>query len=1255
MGNINFQFGFGALQRAESSLKENYLYLDTCSTDDFMCNPSYLTGVHKSSKALRLHTNAGTSTTDKKGYLGSTLFWLGQGCANVIKIKTLEEICHKNNGSLSYHSKRDKGSFIAHLGGDKIVTFRRCPVTNFPFIDLDEQDDQAVMLLQSVSKNMEGFTKKEVQRAMQAYDAQAAMGYVSEEDLRNEVSGILRSSNISRDDIANAKHLFGPNHHIKRGKERRMKPIRVEPDYCSVPASIMERHKNLTLVGDVMFVCGLPFLITLSRGVRFATVQYRPHRTGKLLSDALYETIKLYKRAGFKVQTCLMDNEFNPLKALLSDICTINTAAKGEHVGEIERFIQTIKGKCRCISSEMREVGITHLPVAIIKAMVGFVVMWQNALRSKSGISKEHSPRELVLRWQLDYKKHMKTRFGAYCEVAEHADITNTQRARTTPAVCLGPTGNMQGTYKFFNLLTGHVVKRRSFTVLPYPSRMIRLVNEWGKKSNKNNDLIFKNRKNEDFAWDDDDEDLINDNAEEPPSSPFPDIPAEMPGVEVDHEQGTNAIEEPPAPSEEEELAASVDNANFGPQHDVESESEPPTRHAMGNVVYNINVDVANTHQDTYDVVHESEVIHDPDEAEESTEENAPTQNTYVTRSGRRSNPPDRLIDGQTHLISSDKITRRQIHMNQDKKTEDVLAPIAISNEDKEIFGVILEQMSLKKGIKEFGYERANESIMKEFQQLHDQNCWKPRDPSTLSREEKRNALSTVVFMKQKRDGRIKTRSCVNGSPQRDYIKKEDATSPTVGIDNVFTTGAINAHEGRDVMTFDIPGAFITTKTDEYVIMTLRGQLCEIMTRIDPKLYRKYITKDKRGNPVLYVQLYKSLYGLLRSALLFYKKFRRELEDYGFVVNPFDPCVFNKRTADGEQHTIIFHVDDGLASHKNPVENTKLLVYLNRIYGDGVTFKRGKKLTYLGMDMDYTEKGALYVSMLPYIDSILEDFSEKIGNTSPTPAAEHLFKVRENGNLLDEDQAIIFHKTVAQLLFLCTRARRDIQTAVSFLTTRVKNPDEDDWGKVKRVLKYLKGTKSLRLRLTIDNLHCTKWFVDSSHGVHWDCKGHTGAAMTMGDGAIISISRKHKTNAGSSTEAELIGVDDALPKILYSLEFIRAQGYRVKHALLYQDNKSAILLELHGKLSSGKRTKHIKMKFFYIRDKVEQGDVIIKHKITEDMWCDILTKPKQGKSFRIDRSKLMGCDADWDEQNIAPQIQLDTDEQNIAPQIQLEA
>ena len=102
----------------------------------------------------------------------------------------------------------------------------------------------------------------------------------------------------------------------------------------------------------------------------------------------------------------------------------------------------------------------------------------------------------------------------------------------------------------------------------------------------------------------------------------------------------------------------------------------------------------------------------------------------------------------------------------------------------------------------------------------------------------------------------------MNGAPQQEYVKNEDAATPTVATDSVFVTGTISAHEERDNMSFDIPGAFVTTKTNEYVIMTLRGPLCKIMTRIDPKLYHKYITKDKKGKHVLYVQMYKSLYKL---------------------------------------------------------------------------------------------------------------------------------------------------------------------------------------------------------------------------------------------------------------------------------------------------------------------------------------------------------------------------------------------------------
>lgn len=145
----------------------------------------------------------------------------------------------------------------------------------------------------------------------------------------------------------------------------------------------------------------------------------------------------------------------------------------------------------------------------------------------------------------------MKARFGSYCEVSEFDDITNTQKDRSKPAMCLGPTGNMQGTYKFFSLITGHVIKRRNFDVLPYPDRMIKKVNEWGRISKiLEDDLIFKNRNNEDYSWLDDDLDLIDDNAVEPAAAPFPDIAAEIPGIQLERDQTVSAVEAPPIPSE---------------------------------------------------------------------------------------------------------------------------------------------------------------------------------------------------------------------------------------------------------------------------------------------------------------------------------------------------------------------------------------------------------------------------------------------------------------------------------------------------------------------------------------------------------------------------------------------------------------------------------------------------------------------------------------------------------------------------------
>jgi hypothetical protein len=127
-----------------------------------------------------------------------------------------------------------------------------------------------------------------------------------------------------------------------------------------------------------------------------------------------------------------------------------------------------------------------------------------------------------------------------------------------------------------------------------------------------------------------------------------------------------------------------------------------------------------------------------------------------------------------------------------------------------------------------------------------------------------------------------------------------------------------------------------------------------------------------------------------------------------------------------------------------------------------------------------------------------------------TLSADHLFTMRDRkeARVLTEERALAFHHTVAQLLFMLMRARHNIQTAVVFLTTRVKRPDEDDWGKLKRVLKSLNGTKYLKLKLRVDDLGLLKWFVDGLHSVHWDCQGHIEAMLIFGKGGSKKLLEK---------------------------------------------------------------------------------------------------------------------------------------------------
>jgi hypothetical protein len=554
---------------------------------------------------------------------------------------------------------------------------------------------------------------------------------------------------------------------------------------------------------------------------------------------------------------------------------------------------------------------------------------------------------------------------------------------------------------------------------------------------------------------------------------------------------------------------------------------------------------------------------------------------------------------------------------------------------DPDVVASIMTQLSLKSGLREWG-DKAYEAVESEMKQLHFRNTFKPMHWGELTATQRQMVLESHMFLKEKRDGKIKGRTVAGGNKQRDYISKEDASSPTVTTESVLLSCIIDAEEKRDVAVIDIPNAFVQTRVEDekdMAIIKLRGVLVDILVALAPDVYKSYTTTDKKGSIQLLVQCQNALYGTMVASLLYYRKFTKSLTGIGFELNPYDPCVANK-TIDGKQMTICFHVDDCKLSHRKSRVMDDMIQWLRQeyesIFEDGsgkMTVSRGKVHKYLGMTLDYTVSGQVKITMTGYIDEILSAFDEadpKGRGTKSSAASENLFKIDEDCEKLQPTKAVEFHNLVAKTLYATKRARPDTCTAIAFLTTRVRAPDKDDWKKLSHLMKYLRGTRSMPLILSANGSGILKWWVDASFAVHPNMRGHSGGGLSLGRGFPIVSSTKQKLNTRSSTETEIVGADDFMPAICWTRYFLEAQGYKVRDNILYQDNKSAILLEKNGKASSSKRTKHINIRYFFITDRVKEGDVSLIWCPTGDMIGDYMTKPLQGALFRKFRDQIMG-------------------------------
>jgi hypothetical protein len=230
-----------------------------------------------------------------------------------------------------------------------------------------------------------------------------------------------------------------------------------------------------------LFVNKIHFFLTLSRKICFTAVNHLADRTVLQIFKAFKEMYQYYLQRGFHIKTVHANGEFAPLKSLIESMTggpMVNFASANEHVPEIERRIRVVKERCR---ATWHSLPYERIPKLMTVHVVLNVVKLLNFFSTKGGVSDTLSPKTIMSGETLDFKKHLSLQIGQHCQVHEEYTPRNSQAARTKGAISLGPSGNLQGGFKFMALNSGKKIMRCSWDVIPLLDVAITRVNDLGK------------------------------------------------------------------------------------------------------------------------------------------------------------------------------------------------------------------------------------------------------------------------------------------------------------------------------------------------------------------------------------------------------------------------------------------------------------------------------------------------------------------------------------------------------------------------------------------------------------------------------------------------------------------------------------------------------------------------------------------------------------------------------------------------------
>lgn len=479
--------------------------------------------------------------------------------------------------------------------------------------------------------------------------------------------------------------------------------------------------------------------------------------------------------------------------------------------------------------------------------------------------------------------------------------------------------------------------------------------------------------------------------------------------------------------------------------------------------------------------------------------------------------------------------------------------------------------------------------MQEELNSIEKNNTW-----SLVDLPAGRQAIGSKWVFKIKRDQnnnpvKYKSRLVAQGYTQRAGVDYSEVFAPVARSQTFRTLLSVASARNMIIKQFDVASAFLNGTLEE-------------------EIYMRPAPGSDFGDKVY--KLHKSIYGLKQAARVWNKALDQKMIEIGFVQSKTDPCLYIY-SADGKDCFSIQHVDDLLFA---ATDESLIIALTSRLSSEFELKDLGRLQHFLGIDVKTTPEGGFQLSQHGYIDKIAAELGLADCKPSKFPLDPGYYQLSDDKYLSNNTE---YRKIIGMLLYAAINTRPDISASVNILAQRMEKPRELDLLEAKRVVKYLLGTKDIRLNFSggaVENFSFRAYSDANWAESKEDRKSNSGILCLMNGAPISWSSRKQGIVATSTTEAEFYAIAEAAKEMMWLRQLLIDMKVNIELPIhISSDNQSAIKMLENEKFSH--RTKHIDVQYHFLKDMIRSKSISLSYVPTESNVADLLTKPLAGSKI----------------------------------------